>query len=226
VNGARTSAAKLLPGGCGRSRPTTLGAVMTRSGLQRALGRPQRIAVGVLAVGVLTLAAGACSSHGGASGTSVVAYNASRHGYTDAGNRVARGIADQIVAGRIVCTGYRESPFGALQLTYAKQKVPLPLGSGECDGGPARENVLIEVFRAASPNAADFIGRKAVLICRRGLELGKRPDGSNVFPGLPYVAAADHTWLVEPDSVAFAQQIGAVLGRPARDACASYRHSK
>ena len=142
-----------------------------------------------------------------------------RREFTKAANARARAIADRIAAGGVVCDNYADSVLGPLRATYAKQRIPIPLGSGQCEGGPARENVLIEVFPATPPNGAAFIARKAALLCRKGFELGRNPDGTNDFPGLPYIIAGDHRWVVEPDSNAFNAQIARTLGRPARNAC-------
>jgi hypothetical protein len=85
--------------------------------------------------------------------------------------------------------------------------------------GPSEENLLVEVFRPGFPNGADFMARKGDLICEKGKELGRRPDGTNDFPGIPYVIAKDKSWVVEPDSFPVNRRIAKALGVESRDAC-------
>lgn len=139
--------------------------------------------------------------------------------FARAANARARAIADRIVAAGVDCENYSDSLLAPLRASYVKQRLPLPHGSGQCDGGPAKENVLIEVFSTDAPNATAFIARKAALLCTKGFELGRKPDGTNDFPGLPYVIAIDGSWVVEPDSKTFNEEIARALRRPAMDAC-------
>ena len=97
-----------------------------------------------------------------------------------------------------------------LMLCALRCKVPklaLALGAGQCQAGT--DNITIEVFGKKSPNAADFVARKRALICKKAKDLGRLPDGSSDFDGIPYVMAADKTWIVEPDSFKVNKQIAA-----------------
>ncbi len=186
-----------------------------------------RAAVRILLVIVTAhLALVACGSNGAAPGPSNVqkyrAYNSTRSQFTPTANARAQELAVRIVRSGLDCANTHASSFDALRPTYLKQDLPLPIGSVECEGGPAKENVVIEIFRSAHPNAFDFVTRKAALICRRGISLGRLADGTNGFPGLPYVMAADKSWLVEPDTQTFNAELARALGRPPRDACSPY----
>ncbi len=180
---------------------------------------PNRVLGAAVVLMFGAIVASSCSG----SAVSVDEYNSGRHSFSASANKVAASIAKRIVGHGVACDGYKNSAFDALRVGYVKAHLPLPTGSGECTGGPAKENVLIEVFRSSTPNGADFMQRKGELICRKGLEFGRKADGTNDFPGLPYLMAADKTWVIEPDSVRFAHTLGRALGRPARNACAGYK---
>ena len=189
--------------------------------------RPRAAVRIVLVIVTAQLALVACGSDRTAPSPSNVQkyheYNSTRTQFTPTANARAQEVADRIARSGLDCANTHASSFDALRPTYLKQDLPLPIGSAECEGGAAKENVVIEIFRSAHPNATDFVTRKAALICRRGLSLGRLADGTNGFPGLPYVMAADKTWLVEPDTQTFNAQLARVLGRPPRDACSPYR---
>ncbi len=169
----------------------------------------------------LGLAACASSAAGTRTPSGTVAYNASRHGFSEAANGTARGVIDRLQRAGVACTDPHPSTFALLRTTYVRQHLALPLGAVECSATfhGVTENVVVEVFRTGRPNAADFVDRKAAIICRRGIALGRKADGTNDFPGLPYVMAADKAWVLEPDTVAFNDVIATALGRPARNAC-------
>ena len=173
----------------------------------------------VFAVAALVGVLGACSS----GSVSVDGYNSARHSFSAGANKTAASIAAKIVARGVTCVDYKPSAFEPLVTGYVKAHLPLPVGSGECTGGPAKENVLIEVFRPTAPNGSDFMRRKGELICKKALKFGRKQDGTNDFPGLPYLIAPDKSWVVEPDSVRFARTLGRALGRPVKDACAGYK---
>lgn len=191
------------------------GAVVVRGGRARSLTQFGAVAL----IGVL---GAACAS---GAGSTVDGYNHDRTVFTTAANTRARKVIDRIVAEGVDCRNPSDSVLAPLRATYVRQRLPIPLGQGQCEGGPARENVLVEVFPAHAPNAASFIARKAALLCRKGFELGRKPDGTNDFPGLPYVMAFDRSWVVEPDSKAFNVELARALHRPARDACAARSES-
>ncbi len=159
-----------------------------------------------------------CSSDG----TSVSSYNEGRKRFAPAANRNAKKVLDRIAAGGVECTNVQTEDFNSLVRAYTLQKLPLPLGSASCVG-PKGENLLVEVFPSDAPNAQTFVDRKRDLICKKAKDLGRQPDGSSDFEGLPYVMAADSTWLVEPDSFAVNRQVAKALGRPARDSCAKIK---
>ena len=186
---------------------------------------PRRVRSAKRLIAAVALAAAASVLGTACSGSSVGVddYNAGRRSFGAQANKAARAIATRIVDSGVTCVDYQDSSFDPLRNGYVKGHLPLPIGSGECTGGRAKENVLIEMFRASAPNAADFMRRKAELICKKGLKLGRREDGSNDFPGLPYIMAADRTWVVEPDSVRFAHTLARALGRPFKNACTGYK---
>ncbi len=177
-------------------------------------------AVRLIGVVVLaTVVVAACSSDGkdAGSGKQWAEYNKSRTGFEPKQNAVAKSVADRINAGGVACTGYGDYLFGVLVKTYRAQDLPLALGAGQCQAG--NDNVTIEVFGKKPPTAVDFVARKRALICKKAKDLGRLPDGSSDFDGIPYVMAADKTWIVEPDSFKVNKQIAEKLGRPSQDMC-------
>ncbi len=174
-----------------------------------------RLLVPVLLAGIATVG---CTS----SRASVAEYNRDRQRFTPAATATAKQILKRIGAAGIQCTEVQAEVFDALVLSYTKQDLPLPLGSASCVG-PNDENLLVEVFAREFPNADTFITRKRELICQKAKDLGRLEDGTSGFDGIPYVKAADDTWLVEPDSRLVNQEIAKALHRPARDACAGIK---
>jgi hypothetical protein len=147
---------------------------------------------------------------------------AAARGFTPAANAVAKRVATKIAAAGVTCTGYLETPFDAIATSYYKVGVPIPVGSGECDGAAAKdatENILIEVMGTRAPNGADLVAFKRKLVCRQAKDDGRRPDGTSDFPGLPYVIAKDNTYVVQPDSFAVNRQIAKALGLKSQDVC-------
>jgi hypothetical protein len=197
---------------------------------------PRRLRPLVLAAAVAILAAAvpACSGDDGASPTATTAttgtpgptidktrwaaYNERRTGYTDEANAIAKQVAERINTGGLRCRDYSLYSFDAIAPSYRAAGLPLALGAGQCD--VLDENVLIEVFGTEPPTAEDFVAAKRELLCRRARELGRKPDGTNDFDGIPYVMAPDKTWIAEPDSIAMGRRIGRALGLPAGDMCA------
>lgn len=177
----------------------------------------------------LGLGLAACGSSAGdtAAPSGTEAYNATRHAFSAAANGSARSVIDRMVRAGVACPDPHPSPFALLRTTYVRQRLALPLGAVECSAPfqQGTENVVVEVFRRRQPNAADFMDRKAAIICRRGIELGRNADGTNSFPGLPFVMAADKTWVLEPDTPAFNQVIATALHRPAGNACGAIASS-
>lgn len=149
------------------------------------------------------------------------AYNEQHNGYDAASNAVAKSVADRLVAAGYPCAGYADYQFDLIVKAYRLQGLPLALGAGQCSVGT--ENVLIEVFSKQAPNAADFVATKRRLICAKAKKLGRLPDGTNDFDGIPYVMAPDRTWIVEPDTFKASRDIAAKLGRPSRDMCAGIK---
>ena len=152
-------------------------------------------------------------------------YNAKQKKFTAAAEAVGKDVADRIIAAAIRCDNPGPTGFGASAAPYAKQGLPIPKGSYECDGGTdGQENVLIEIYPLHKrPNAADLVAAKRKLICKRAKDLGRRAGGPNDFPGIPYVMSADKTWIVEPDQFETNQQIATALGRPSSDMCAGIK---
>ncbi len=153
------------------------------------------------------------------------AYNATRHGFSPAADTTARAVVDRLHRSGVACSAPEPSNFTLLRPTYLRQHVALPLGAIECEAAVpgGSENVVVEVFGGS--RAIDFMNRKAQIICRRGTALGRKADGTNDFPGLPYVMGADRTWIVEPDSIAFNRVIATALRRPPRNACTAVAHA-
>lgn len=174
--------------------------------------------VSVIAASVIAVLAfaGCSSDDSSASAQSWTAYNRGRTGYVAKQNAVAKSVADRLNGGGLACTDFGEYPFDYIVKTYRAQGLPLALGAGACQADT--DNVLIEVF-GKSPSAADFVARKRAVICKKAKDLGRLPDGSSDFDGIPYVMSADRTWIVEPDSFKVNKQIAKILGRPARDMC-------
>ena len=144
-------------------------------------------------------------------------YNVKRTAYTPAANAVAKSVADRITAAGIACNGYADYDFSLTERPYRLQGLPIALGAGNCSVGT--EEVLIEVFGAKHPNATDFVAVKRGIICARAKKLGRLPDGSSGFDGIPYIMAPDQTWIIEPDTFKQTREIAAKLGRPTRDMC-------
>ena len=56
-------------------------------------------------------------------------------------------------------------------------------------------------------------------MCAKAKKLGRLPDGTSDFKGLPYLIAADKTWIIEPDTFVGARALAKPLDLPARDMC-------
>lgn len=151
-------------------------------------------------------------------------YNATKTGFSKKQNAVAADVAARLIAGGLPCGKFTEASFNFIVGTYTTQGLPLPLGSGECfitgagvDGGD--ENILIEVFGTSPPDASDFIAAKRKLLCKRAKNLGRLPDGTSDFGGIPYVISEDRTWIVQPDNFETNDKIAESLGGNAKDMC-------
>lgn len=144
-------------------------------------------------------------------------------GFTKDANKVAADVAKKLVAGGVTCIGYYDTTFDYIATSYYKVGIPIPVGSGECSGttdeDDATENILIEVMDPEKPSGADLVAFKRDLLCKQAKEDGRQPDGSSLFPGVPYVMAKDKTYVVQPDSHATAREIAKALGLQARDLC-------
>ena len=155
----------------------------------------------VLAV-ALALAVGVCGGGGSSAeprpSKQWTSYNEKRTGYDAPANAVAKSVVDRIIAAGFDCRDYGDYNFAVIANPYRLQDMPLALGAGSCNIGD--ENILVEVFGTAHPNAADFVAAKRASICKRAKDLGRLPDGSSDFDGIPYIMAADKTWIVEPDT--------------------------
>ena len=175
-----------------------------------------------------TLSLAACSSGGNDTKATAPpttagpwdAYNATRTDYDAKANAIAKSVADRINRGGVRCSSFGGYSFAAIEESYRRQHLPLALGAGQCD---AAENVLIEVFGTSPPTAADFVAAKRALICQRARDLGRKPNGSSDFDGIPYVMAPDKTWIAEPDSFTGAKRVARALGLKAEDMCAGIR---
>ena len=149
-------------------------------------------------------------------------WNAERSdkGFDESANQRALAVLRRIAQAGVTCTGVQTESFSALRSSYQTAELPLPLGSASCTG-PEGENVLVEVFPTQPPvTLTDFVARKRELVCAKGRELGQRPDGSNDFPGLPYVEDRASGWIIEPDSSGVNRRIADVLDLTPKDVCA------
>jgi hypothetical protein len=148
---------------------------------------------------------------------------AAARGFTQPANKVAADVAKKIKAGGVKCAGYFDTTFDYIATSYYKVGIPIPVGSGECSGATdaddATENILIEVMDPEKPSGADLVAFKRNLLCKRAKEDGRRPDGSSLFPGIPYVMAKDKTYVIQPDAHSTAREIAKVLGLQAKDMC-------
>lgn len=177
-----------------------------------------RVGGRVLAVVASITLVVACSSSGGSNG-SADDWNKTRTEFAAAPNAKALKVLARIAAAGITCTDPLPEQFGPLVPSYVAQHLPLPAGSASCTG-PQEENLLVEVFPKTYPTAADFIQRKREIVCEKALRAGKLPNGKNDFPGVPYLLAADKTWVLEPDSFKVNRQLAEVFGLKSRNACA------
>ena len=178
---------------------------------------------GAIALVILVILAGACSSDG----KRALDWNKERVkiGYDKVSNRRAMRVLQQMSDAGIDCNKRQAEAFKVLITTYVKQEIPFPTGSASCTG-PGEENLLVEVFpKHGYPTGADFMARKRALVCQRALNLGKNaaPGGRNGFEGVAYVLAADRSWVIEPDSLAVNQRIAKALGLKSRNACAGMK---
>lgn len=147
-------------------------------------------------------------------------YNAERTKYEKKQNAVAIDVATRIAAGGVPCPDPANTRLAVIVGSYTRQGLPLPLGAAECTAvADGEENVLIEVFAKGRPNAADLVAAKRKLLCERAKDLGRLSDGTSGFPGIPYVIAADKTWVVQPDSFETNEKIAQALGRTSEDMC-------
>lgn len=148
---------------------------------------------------------------------------AAARGFTESANKVAADVAKRIKDGGVTCTGYFDTTFDYIATSYYKVGIPIPVGSGECagatDADDATENILIEVMDPEKPSGADLVAFKRNLLCKQAKEDGRRPDGSSLFPGIPYVMAKDKTYVIQPDAHSTAREIAKVLGLQAKDMC-------
>jgi hypothetical protein len=206
--------------------------------------RPGRRGLAAAALALAVVTGAACSSSGGSKTTTTTksarekakeadeaaqkaarttkwkSYNRKRKGFDATANAAARSLASTLNAGGYACANIADTSFASIATSYVKQGLPLPIGSAQCDGGAdGSENILIEVFGAKHPNASDFVAAKRKLICARAKKLGRQPDGTNDFDGIPYVEAGDGTWLIEPDSFTTNDQIASIVGRSSLDMC-------
>ena len=148
-------------------------------------------------------------------------YNDARTKFDTKSNAVAQSVADRINAAGLPAPTTPTipsppSPSRPARWTCRFRSVP-----GHCT--TATDDVLIEVFGKKAPNAADFVAAKRRVICAKAKKLGRLPDGSSDFKGLPYLISADKTWIVEPDEFAGARALGAKLGLPVHDMCAGIK---
>ena len=147
-------------------------------------------------------------------------YNRGRTKFHPADTAIARDLAERLRASAITCSDFGVLAFDITTAPYIAQGLPIPSSGSSCTG-PSDEDVLFEVYRAAKrPNAADLVAAKRKLLCQRGRDLGRLPDGSSDFPGIPYVISADKVWIVEPDTFETNQRIATALGLESRDMCA------
>jgi hypothetical protein len=148
--------------------------------------------------------------------------DAARRGFTPEANQVAARVAADIAKGGVTCTKYADTTFDVIATSYYKVGIPIPVGSGECVGpgtGDEAENILIEVMGTERPTGEDLVAFKRDLLCQQAKDAGRRPDGTSDFPGIPYVLAADETFVVQPDSFETNRQIAKALGLASRDMC-------
>lgn len=148
--------------------------------------------------------------------------NKGRVSYDREHNAIAMSVAN-MVDEAVECKRYADTAWGGADISYLRYGLPVPLGSGSCEGGMAKENILIEVFGGSPPNADDFVAAKRKLICQRALDLGRESDGTQSFDGIPYVVNADKTWLIQPDSIEVAKTVAEKLGLVAGNMCAGMK---
>jgi hypothetical protein len=198
--------------------------------------RPRRLVAAVVLAAVIL---GACSDDGddSASGTPTTIkppletrdttwldWNnaAAARGFTTEANAVAARVAKDIAAGGVACKNFEDTTFDFIATTYYRQGIPIPLGSGECEGPGAKgneENILIEVLGPSAPTARDFVTSKRNLLCQQAKDDFREPDGTSSFPGIPFVMAPDETWVVQPDSFEVNREIAGALDVESRDMC-------
>lgn len=197
-------------------------------------GRPARAAACLLAFAFL---AAACGDDTGGSATTTtyvpdieaaddtwIDWNnaAAVRGYTDEANAVAAGVAADIAAAGVKCEKFLPTDFAIIATSYYRAGIPIPIGSGECDGpgdGDEAENILIEVMGTTAPTGTDLVAFERDLLCAQALDAGRLPDGTQNFPGIPYVIAPDDTWVIRPDTFETNQLIADALGRESLDMC-------
>lgn len=187
-------------------------------------------------LGALTLFAAACGGDDGAATSTTfvpdletaddtwIDWNnaAAVRGYTTEANAVAAAVAADIVAAGVKCEKFLPTDFAIIATSYYKAGIPIPVGSGECDGpgdGDDAENILIEVMGTSAPTGTDLVAFERDLLCETALKLGRLPDGTQNFPGIPYVIAPDNTWVIRPDTFETNQLIADALGRESLDMC-------
>jgi hypothetical protein len=72
------------------------------------------------------------------------------------------------------------------------------------------------VFESAEAQAA-FAAAKARRICEKGYALGEGSD--DPFPGLPFIDGDDGHWIIETDTIPYAEQLAPVVGGTVQNMC-------